>query len=201
MPDLSPYVSPALLLLGLGLLVSILLRRYYRYFGKRRQDDRPLVRTSRREPDSQQPLIDAPPNALRWQVEMHETARDLKAEIDTKMVALQQLIALAGRQSDRLEAAIARAERLGIRPCRDTLAELERVTAEVATAIASDSVGALGSLPEIPAPAKTANVTSAETRHQIYTLADSGLSIPVIAERTGQSQGDVEIVLSLRKDT
>ena len=33
-----------------------------------------------------------PAELMRWQVEMHETARDLKAELDSKMVALKTTI-------------------------------------------------------------------------------------------------------------
>jgi hypothetical protein len=198
MPHLGQYTPVALFLLGLLLLISILLRRYYRYFGKRKPDDRPVVRTTRRQADPQQPLLDAPPNVLRWQVEMHETARDLKAELDTKMVALQQLIRMAEAQTSRLEAAIARAERLGISPCRDTLAELERVTAELAEEVGSDSTAGLDHLPEVPAPAAIGNVVSGEARKQICALAESGLPPSAIAERTGHTVGDVEIVLSLR---
>lgn len=198
MPNLGQYMPIALFLLGLILLISILLRRYYRYFGKRKSDDRPVVRTSRREADPQQPLMDAPPSVLRWQVEMHETARDLKAELETKMVALQQLIGMADAEASRLETAIARAQRLGISPCRDTLAELERVTAEVAGEVGSGSSGALGNLPQIPAAGETGEVVSTETQARICALAESGLSAPAIAEQTGHTVGDVEMVLSLR---
>ena len=198
MPNLGQYLPLAFFLLGLILLISILLRRYYRHFGKRKPDDRPLVRTSRRKADPQQPLMDAPPNVLRWQVEMHETARDLKAEIDTKMVALQQLIRMAGAEANRLEAAIARAERLGVGPCRDTLAELERVTAEVAGEIRSESTAALGNLPQMPPATESGNVVSGETQAQICALAESGLPPREIAEQTGHTVGDVEMVLSLK---
>ena len=37
----------------------------------------------------------APVDLLRWQVEMHDTARDVKAEIDTKLLALQSLMIVA----------------------------------------------------------------------------------------------------------
>jgi hypothetical protein len=198
MSHLSEYMPIALFLLGLILLISILLRRYYRYFGKCKTDDRPVVRTTRREADPQQPLMDAPPNVLRWQVEMHETARDLKGELDTKMVALQQLISMAEAEALRLEAAIERAQRLGISPCHDTLAELERVTAEVAGEVGSDSPVTLGNLPQVPVAAETANVVSADTQARICALAESGLPAPVIAEQIGHSVGDVEMVLSLR---
>ncbi len=39
----------------------------------------------------------------RWEVHMHETARDLSAQLDSKMVALQHVIRLAEERSARLE--------------------------------------------------------------------------------------------------
>lgn len=52
-------------------------------------------------------LRDAPPEVLRWHVELHETARDLKAEIDTKLVALRVLTKQAREEADRLERLLA----------------------------------------------------------------------------------------------
>jgi hypothetical protein len=39
---------------------------------------------------------------------MHETARDLKAEIDSKLLALQALVNVAREERERLEAVIER---------------------------------------------------------------------------------------------
>jgi hypothetical protein len=49
------------------------------------------------------PLVDAPAEFTRWQVEMHETARDLKAELDSKIGVLQALVAMARKETQRLE--------------------------------------------------------------------------------------------------
>ncbi|REJ69638.1 MAG: hypothetical protein DWQ31_04000 [Planctomycetota bacterium] len=52
-----------------------------------------------------------PPRQLdRWSVEMHETARDLSAQLDTKMVALQALIQSAEAKEARLRELIEQAE-------------------------------------------------------------------------------------------
>ncbi len=53
-----------------------------------------------------------PVDFIRWQVEMHETARELKAEIDTKMVALNTLIRSAREEEERLSQLLARAEEM-----------------------------------------------------------------------------------------
>jgi hypothetical protein len=55
------------------------------------------------ERDRNSALADAPNEVLRWQVEMHETARELKAELDTKMRALHVLMRDADERIARLE--------------------------------------------------------------------------------------------------
>lgn len=100
--------------IGVGLMLAILLRRYFRYYhrGGRRRSEQPLVVPTKPAKLEGQLLADAPPDLLRWQVEMHETARDLKAEIDSKLSALHALSNLADQAAERLEQAVARAEQL-----------------------------------------------------------------------------------------
>lgn len=57
------------------------------------------------------PLQAPPPDLDRWSVEMHETARDLSAQIDTKMVALQSLIRAAEAKEAELKRLIEEAEK------------------------------------------------------------------------------------------
>ena len=47
---------------------------------------------------------------------MHETARELKGELDSKLSALQALVLIARQESQRLEAAIKTAEAMEISP-------------------------------------------------------------------------------------
>ena len=104
-----------LFLLGVVMLTIIMLRRWNRYFKRQKTNARKESRASaRRESSPEQRLLDAPPEVLRWQVEMHETARELKAELDTKIAILQRLTIDAKRESDRLEAIIEKAERTGV---------------------------------------------------------------------------------------
>ena len=116
------------LLLGITLLLVLLLRRSIRYYGRRRRGriDPPIVRTARPEDDSRQPLSSAPPEMIRWQVEMHQVAREVKAELDTKMRMLLALIGEARNEREQLEQAAERAENAGISlqgRTRDKLAE------------------------------------------------------------------------------
>ena len=105
--------ATVLLLAGLALLTIILLRRSYRYFGRRKRNEGPMVKLPRGG-EKRQPLIDAPPDILRWQVEMQDTARDLKAELDSKMAALGHLVRSAETAVQRLEETIARTKKLSI---------------------------------------------------------------------------------------
>ncbi len=82
---------------GVTLATFILLRRLWR----RRRPASPagLERGPRRD----QPLYDAPPELLRWQVEMHELTRELKAELDSKIRVWNQLVQEAREERRRLE--------------------------------------------------------------------------------------------------
>ena len=102
------------LLLGAGIaLASWLLLRGSRARWARSQRataDPQQVRRSVAEPTRDAALSDAPPEVLRWHVELHDTARDLKAEIDTKLAALNALTRLAREEADRLERLLKEAE-------------------------------------------------------------------------------------------
>jgi hypothetical protein len=69
-----------------------------------------MVRTERPETQQKGHHLDSPDELVRWEVEMHEIARELSARLDTKIGVLAQLIRDADRASDRLEAAL-KAER------------------------------------------------------------------------------------------
>jgi hypothetical protein len=128
-----------MLLAGVALLVWVLLRRVYR-----KRSGRPKSRIAPQSPpwrakksaaanrdETRQPLIDAPPEILRWQLEMHETARDLKAELDTKIHVVQTLVGMACEESQRLEAAIDQSRRLGLPRRAETLQQIEELLEHV----------------------------------------------------------------------
>ncbi|MEX0819517.1 MAG: hypothetical protein WD070_07980 [Pirellulaceae bacterium] len=173
---------------GVLMLIFLLMRRSRRYLGKIKKQN-PVARQKLDDARRATPLLDAPPEVLRWHVEMHETARDLKAELDSKMGALQAIIRLASEESARLEAAIARAERLGISPCADTLAAIEESGGSDETSGALQVQTALESSDEIPA-----------WRDAVYRLADEGLAASAIARSLGAPLGDVELLISLRPE-
>ena len=174
--DTSQYI---LFTAGLCVLIWMMLRRSQGRPGRSRAENEPLVRTPRPEKTAGVGLIDAPADVARWEVAMHEAARDMKAELDTKMIALQTLTRLAQTESERLEAAITRARQLGLGAPRDVLDRIDNFVPEEPTA---------ASPPALPSA----------LREQIYTLANQGHPTAAIAAETGAPLGEVELALSLR---
>ncbi|HZN32597.1 MAG TPA: hypothetical protein VFB80_02220, partial [Pirellulaceae bacterium] len=173
---LSQHASSLLVLAGVGLAVYLLLRSS----AKRRQeqadeDQRPLAKASTA-------AADAPADVLRWQIELYETARDLKAEIDTKFAALQALALLARQESQRLETALARVAEVTTPHARHSLAAIESLGD-------SAQLDNRERLPAVAAQMPTHN----DLRGALFddnrdlvavaNLADQGLSAPEIARR------------------
>ena len=173
---------------GMLIVIFLLLRRSRRYPGKTKEE-KPATRRKLEDARQATPLLDAPPEILRWHVEMHETSRHLKAELDSKMSALQAIIRIASEEAMRLEAAISRAEQLGISPCADTLAAIEELD------VSDDSGGSrLYESHEKPDEI-------AARRDAVYQLADQGLAANAIAKSIGAPLGDVELLMSLRTES
>ena len=189
--------STVMLALGLALLVTILLRRSFRYLGRTsRRPASALEKVARPRASSRQALDDAPPELLRWQVEMHETARDLKAELDTKIAVVRQLLLMVTEQQERIERSIAKAEHLGLARCRDTLSEIKNATTPSAgpanQQIPSDRLGCL------PPTSTESQGQLTDRRQAVSRLADLGTSSAAIANQLSLSVGEVEMLLRLR---
>lgn len=92
--------SQLTLLAGILLLGWLLMRRQIRSRSKlramEREDQAVLRQQALRDKPGAVPLQDAPPETQRWLVEMHDLQRELKAELDTKIVVVQTLL----RQAD-----------------------------------------------------------------------------------------------------
>ena len=161
-----------LMLIGMGLIITILLRRSHRYLRRQKRGSTTIIQTERPGPQSRHSNLDAPADVLRWEVQMHETARELSATLDSKMRALQELIAEADRAAGRLEAAAAGVVESG---------ESEPTDAN-----------------EPPTDVADRRQTR-EHQEEIYTLADYGLDAGGIASRVGLPVGEVQLVLALRE--
>lgn len=110
----SSWLAPIVFAVGCGLLTAILLRRSYRYFGKRSRGGSGPAIAAQRRPSSawDGARHDAEARFNRQQVELHDLARDLTGQIDSKMILLRELIAQSERQVTRLEELLDEAERL-----------------------------------------------------------------------------------------
>lgn len=187
-------ISSWMLVAGIAVLTWILLRRTWKY---RRQSQ--LARTSPNPHadfrDRHDHGIELSRDMTRFQVEIYDFARDMRADIDTKMRVLQTLTRQADQQAKRLEEAINQAKNLGIAECRDTLEEIRHVTAQ--TVVLDDMQAELnGMLPQI---APVDHLQDTHFRNQVFALADNGLSAEGIANQTGVTLGEVELTLSSRR--
>ena len=117
----------------------------------------------------------------QWEVDMHDTARELSARLDSKMIALQSLVAEADRAAARLEAALAEA----VDPPRQPGNQAHCL--EHAGAAGRDHAAASPTAPR------------AGRREEVYALADYGYDAVEIARRVGSPIGEVELILSLRE--
>ena len=96
------------------LFVIILMKRIKRRTQRRPKELVPIVKVKPLSVVSADPLRDAPPEVHRWQVEMHDVARELSAQLDSKMRVLQNFTRAAAQEADRLEGLLERSEERGL---------------------------------------------------------------------------------------
>jgi DNA-binding NarL/FixJ family response regulator len=121
-----------------------------------------------------------------------------KRELDGKRAELEALIASARQESQRLEAAIAKAQSLGLAAGRDTLAAIE----DLADPVALDDPRALSQvaarIPQLPTGVAEDLFAADEKNLTIVRLLHQGHSAAEIARRLRMPIGEVELLLSLR---
>lgn len=165
-------IAYAFLIAAILVATITMLMRLYRYQSRQKRGGSSLPSKHQIEKDSRGLRAGAPDSIVRWEVEMQELARDLKAEIDSKMVALEHLIHEADRAAGRLETALASAP-----------------------PAATDTECA-----EEPQATKLQTPESEALREEVYTLADYGFSVADIASRLATPIGQVELILRLREE-
>jgi hypothetical protein len=131
---LSPVIAQQLLLLaGIGLMCWIMLRGRMR----RRQAVLLPVMTelkhnanaqTRRQQFTGTQSLGAPTEVLKWQVELHDLGRELKAELDSKLVAVRSMNMAYDQAAKRLAEMIRLAEKVQLSPT-SPLAEARRLAA------------------------------------------------------------------------
>lgn len=129
---LSPVIAQQLLLLaGIGLMCWLMLRGRMR----RRQSVLMPVMTelghnsnsqTRRQQFTGTQSLGAPTEVLKWQVELHDLGRELKAELDSKLVAVRSMSMAYDQAAKRLAEMIRLAEQVQLSPT-SPLAEARRL--------------------------------------------------------------------------
>ena len=162
---LAVETATALFLGGLALIVAVLLRRGMGKPARRRFDSG----NSGTPFSSMGTRHEMPQDVLRWEVHMHEVARDLQGTLDSKIAILNQLVI----DADRRIALLGKLEAQGApRPVKP------------ASAVPGGSAE------------ESRIVTLGED--EIYRLADAGFGGAAIADLTQSPLGDIEMILSLR---
>ncbi len=168
LPLLADKNNAYILMIAAILVMTIpMLLRIYRYQSRTRRKD------AQQPPAATDPRglrATAPDAIVRWEVQMQELARDSKAEIDSKMVALAQLIHDADRAAKRLEDAMA------------------RIPPEARQGAGKE-----------PGPAGPRHSNSEALREEVCLLADYGFSAGDIASRLSTTVDEVELILRLRQ--
>jgi hypothetical protein len=202
-------LSPAqMIFLGILVLTTmVLLMRTSRYFTRPRSPE-PSWSSIARKPKGDGPRnANIPQEMASWEVEMHEFVREIKAELDSKMRALQAVTADADRAAARLEAALRGTPDAAYRPKPDLLPKEKQAVPlfdPPRPAVSKQGID-LSNLPTSqaeslsPAGVPCAEHSSAQAKkEEIYTLADYGMKPAEIASRVGHPIGEVELILSLR---
>jgi hypothetical protein len=104
--ELSNQQSQMMMLAGIILMGWILIRRQikarYRQNAQSRADHEFANTLAKVDISRAIPLVTAPPETQRWQAEMLDLQRELKAELDMKIVVVQTLIRQADEKIARL---------------------------------------------------------------------------------------------------
>ncbi len=131
----------------------------------------------------------APEDLLRWQVEMHELARDVKGEIDAKLLALQSLLVIANEHALRLELLLARTEKV-----TEPQTPLVIDGREILTRIEN----ARGPLPALDARAQGKELLNpAQAKLAAQLASEEDYTPAQIAQYVGAAEVDVEMFLSM----
>jgi hypothetical protein len=193
-------------LLGLGLLCVILLVRSKRYFRQVTQYQVPKPHATAK-PSPAKIAAAASRETEKWEASMHDLARDLSGQLDSKIRVLELLIREASEAAVRLETAVKAAGGKG----QGTGGKGQRPGADRVTASAEmnrpdelippPQPRVRGAARRPPAPRETSQpivVTGNPRFERVYALADAGMSVAKIASQIGSQVGEVELILSLR---
>ena len=117
---------------------------------------------------------------------MHDLARELSGQLDSKIRVLELLIREADEAAARLEAAVGKKPDAVSRSTRAAL-EAPKSSRRIQPTAKAEIDG--------KKPLKIADNPRFE---RVYALADAGMSVATIANQIGSQVGEVELILSLR---
>lgn len=153
--------------------------------------------TAKKKPKRRDPLEDLPhKKSLAQQrnlerdmqqllLELTEMTRVMNAQIDTKAARLEVLIQDAEQAEQRLRAALGQSAEVNT--------PVQPLTADKFPAFKNEPLQNID-LPDPKSP------MSPLTRHEeVYRLADDGVSIDDIAQRTSRPRGEIDLILALRR--
>jgi len=157
----NSYVVPAVVA---ALTAVFLVRIWRRRAGTSARDDgvtSSVVRSQR----------EAPAEVRQWQVEWHDMARSTRADLDTRLAAMQQLLVAADQRIARLESL--------------TQGAIEQHSTTPR--------------PHFDPPPADGLETAIARTTAIYAMSDAGLNAAAIANRLRERLGEVEATLGLRR--
>lgn len=195
--------SSLVFLVALMLVIGFLLLRSRRYLARQERQEVDWRPTAAASPASRQRSVhpqETPDELVQWEVQMHDLARTLSGQLDSKMSALEHLIREADRAAGRLEAALEAMQRLsGASPAPSQMASPEPGSLE-SPLPASTSGATQAEAIETPArPSASSEASAADRRYEeIYLLADYGFAPQEIAHRVGMPIGEIQLILGLR---
>jgi hypothetical protein len=156
----------------------MLLLRANRNMRKNRSEPLPSVQAKQQEANKTSRGATAG-ELERWEVRMYDLARDLSAQLDSKMSALQHLVNLADQR----------------------IAELQRLSSQTESHVVNGGLGTQAErLAQSAGGSSDKNpMRDSSRQQQVYDLADAGHTSQSIAAIVGSPVGEVELMLGLRQ--
>jgi uncharacterized glyoxalase superfamily metalloenzyme YdcJ len=131
-------------------------------------------------------------------VEMQKAAHQGNDQLERNLAALEALVSVARQESQRLEAAVARAESLEPSASRDTLAAIEDLADPEMLADDQALAETAAKLPRLPSGVVEDFFRADEKSLSIARLLDQGRTPAEISRQLKMPLGEVEFLLSLR---
>lgn len=133
-------VALAILVLGWVIFRSMMLRSQRNQIGSpQKQVADHKAELDKRESRGDRALRDAPPEILRWQVEIFEFAREIHGQVDTKIALLAATVRLADERIAELKRTIEAAEQLLASPPQSESPKPDKSTRSAFSSDASES--------------------------------------------------------------